>query len=76
MPLPPPVGNGMLVTAGGRFGRWGFYLLKGKPIFVSDLLDLARPRVEGATTLTPGKHTPVFSFKSDGPGLGNDGKGT
>ena len=38
--------SGMLVTQGGRFGGWGFYLLKGKPVFVYDLLDLARPRVE------------------------------
>jgi arylsulfatase len=26
--------------------------------------------------LTPGKHNLVFSFKSDGPGLGKGGKGT
>ncbi|MGM4915138.1 hypothetical protein [Rhizobium sp. 768_B6_N1_8] len=58
--VPAGGGNGMLVTAGGRFGGWGFYLLKGKPIFVYDLLDLARPRVEGAAAVTPGKHKLVF----------------
>ena len=74
--VPEDGGNGMLVTAGGRFGGWGFYLLKGKPVFVYDLLDLARPRVEGGTALTPGKHTITFAFKSDGPGLGKGGTGT
>jgi hypothetical protein len=44
--VPAGGGDGMLVTAGGRFGGWGFYLLKGKPVFVYDLLDLARPKVE------------------------------
>ncbi len=66
----------MLATAGGRFGGWGFYLLKGKPVFVYDLLDLARPKVEGATALSPGRHTVAFAFKSEGPGLGKGGTGT
>ena len=47
--VPAGGGDGMLVTAGGRFGGWGFYLLKGKPVFVYDLLDLARPKVEGGS---------------------------
>jgi len=74
--VPDDGGSGMLVTAGGRFGGWGFYLLNGKPVFVYDLLDLARPKVEGATALSPGKHTVEFAFKSDGPGLGKGGTGT
>ena len=61
---------------GGRFGGWGFYLLKGKPVFVYDLLDLARPKVEAAAALTPGKHKVEFAFKYDGPGLGKGGTGT
>ena len=73
--VPADGGNGMLVTAGGRFGGWGFYLLKGKPVFVYDLLDLARPRVEGSAALSPGKHTVEFAFKYDGPGLGKGGTG-
>ena len=74
--VPDDGGNGMLVTAGGRFAGWGFYLLKGKPVFVYDLLDLARPKVEGSTVLSPGKHTVEFAFKLDGPGLGKGGTGT
>jgi arylsulfatase len=74
--VPQGGGSGMLVTQGGRFGGWGFYLLKGKPVFVYDLLDLARPRIEGSAALTPGKHKVEFAFKSDGPGLGKGGTGT
>ena len=74
--VPDDGGNGILVTAGGRFGGWGFYLLKGKPVFVYNLLDLARPKVEGATALSPGRHTVEFVFKSDGAGLGKGGTGT
>ena len=74
--VPDGGGKGMLVTQGGRFGGWGFYLLKGKPVFVYNLLDLARPRVEGAAALSPGKHTVEFVFKYDGPGLGKGGTGT
>jgi len=32
--IPPGGAEGMLVTDGGRFGGFGFYLLKGKPVFV------------------------------------------
>jgi arylsulfatase len=73
--VPQGGGEGMLVTAGGRFGGWGFYVLKGKPVFVYNLLDLQRPRVEGSTALSAGKHTVSFDFKYDGPGFGKGGTG-
>ena len=37
----------MLVTLGGRFGGYGLYLLKGKPVFPYNVLDLERFRWEG-----------------------------
>jgi arylsulfatase len=58
----------MLVTQGGRFGGWGFYLLKGKPVYVWNLVDLKRDRWEGTESLTPGKHTLEFDFKYEGLG--------
>lgn len=67
--------EGMLVTTGGRFGGYGLYLLKGKPVFVYNFLDLERFRWEGANALAPGKHSIVFDFKSDGPGMGKGGSG-
>ncbi len=62
--------EGMLLTSGGRFAGYGFYLLKGKPVFLWNLLDLERIKWEGAETLAPGKHTVEFDFKYDGIGAG------
>ena len=71
--VPADGGEGMLVTEGGRFGGWAFYLLKGKPVFVYNLLDLARARVESAGALSPGKHTVKFDFTYEGAGFGKGG---
>ena len=60
----------MLVTQGGRFAGYGFYLLKGKPVYVWNLLDLKRVRWEGKDALTPGRHTLEFAFTYDGLGMG------
>ena len=49
---------------------YGFYLLKGKPVFLWNLVDLERVRWEGAEALTPGKHTLEFDFTYDGLGVG------
>src|SRR5215472_5544293 len=38
----PESGQGMIVTEGGRFGGYGLYLLKGKPVFTYNALDLER----------------------------------
>jgi arylsulfatase len=65
----------MLVTDGGRFGGYGLYLLKGKPVFLYNLLALERFRWEGKDALAPGKHTIVFDFKYDGPGMAKGGTG-
>ena len=60
---------------GGRFGGYGLDLLKGKPVFAYNLLDMARFRWESQQPLAPGKHTVVFDFKYDGPGIGKGGSG-
>jgi arylsulfatase A-like enzyme len=82
--VPKGGAEGMIVTLGGRFGGYGLYLLKGKPVFVYNLLDLERFRWEGGLgaardvlgkALEPGKHTLVFDFKYDGPGAGKGGTG-
>ena len=73
--VPQGGGEGMLVTLGGRFGGYGLYLLKGKPVFTYNLLDLERFRWEDQEVLAPGKHTVVFDFKYDGPGFGKGGSG-
>jgi arylsulfatase A-like enzyme len=68
--VPQGGGDGMIVTDGGRFGGYGMYLLKGKPVFLWNLLDLKRVRWEGPDVLTAGKHTLEYEFKYDGLGLG------
>ena len=73
--VPEGGGEGMLVTEGGRFGGYGLYLLKGKPVFTYNFLALERFRWEGADALAAGKHTIVFDFKYDGPGLAKGGTG-
>jgi arylsulfatase len=47
---------------------------KSKPVFIYNLLDLKRTIWEGPS-LGSGKHTILFDFKSDGPGLGKGGTG-
>jgi arylsulfatase len=68
--IPQGSAEGMIVTQGGRFGGYGFYVLKGKPVFLWNLVDLKRVRWESADALTPGKHTLEFDFKYDGLGAG------
>jgi hypothetical protein len=73
--IPKGGAEGMLNTLGGRFGGYGLYLVKGKPIFTYNLLALEKFRWEGPQALTPGKHTILFDFKYDGPGLAKGGTG-
>jgi arylsulfatase len=73
--VPPKGAEGMLNTLGGRFGGYGLYLLKGKPVFTYNLLGLERFKWQGSQALTPGKHTIVFDFKYDGPGMAKGGTG-
>ena len=73
--VPKGGGNGMLATYGGRFGGFGLYMLRGKPIFLYNALDLKRFRWEGPVALAPGKHTISFAFTYDGPGFGKGGTG-
>jgi arylsulfatase A-like enzyme len=85
--VPEGGAEGMLVTSGGRFGGWGFYLLRGKPTFTWDLVDLKRQKWQAPDALAPGKHTVEFDFKYDGlgaatlafnsvSGIGQPGTGT
>jgi len=73
--VPQGGGDGMIATMGGRWGGWGFYLLKGKPVFHYNMLILAQYHWEGADALTPGKHTLVFDYTYDGPGIAKGGSG-
>ncbi|TNF51838.1 MAG: arylsulfatase, partial [Gammaproteobacteria bacterium] len=68
--VPAGGAEGMILTSGGRFAGYGFYLLKGKPVFLWNLVDLKRVKWEGPEVLGPGRHTLEFDFKYDGLGVG------
>ena len=79
--IPDGGAEGMIVTHGGRFGGYGLFLSKGefgldrgRVVFLYNLLDLKRTIWEGPE-LTAGKHTIVFDFNPDEPGLGKGGSG-
>ena len=68
--VPAGGAEGMILTSGGRFAGYGFYLLKGKPVFLWNMIDLERIKWEGPDALTPGRHTVEFDFKYEGHGIG------
>jgi arylsulfatase A-like enzyme len=79
--IPKGGAEGMIVTQGGRFGGYGLFLSKGvagirrgKVVFLYNLLDLKRT-IWAGPELKAGKHTIIFDFKYDGPGLGKGGTG-
>ena len=79
--IPEGGAEGMIVTQGGRFGGYGLFLSKGefgfdrgRVVFLYNLLDIKRTIWEGPE-LGAGKHTVVFDFRPDGPGLGKGGTG-
>ena len=67
--------KGVIVAQGGRFGGFSFFLNNGKPTFCYNYLGLEKFTVASSQALSPGKHTVVYEFKSDG-GLGKGGVGT
>jgi arylsulfatase A-like enzyme len=68
--VPEGGAEGMILTSGGRFAGYGFYLLEGKPVFLWNMIDLERIKWEGPDALAPGKHTVEFDFQYDGLGAG------
>ncbi|MGA8053160.1 MAG: hypothetical protein WCA12_04760, partial [Burkholderiales bacterium] len=68
--VPQGGAEGMILTSGGRFAGYGFYLLKGKPVWLWNMVDLERLKWEGPDALAPGRHTIEFDFKYDGLGAG------
>src|SRR5262249_15459839 len=67
--IPDGRAEGMLITQGGRFGGYGFYILNSKPVFLWNLVDLKRVRWEGPE-LTAGSHVLEFDFTYEGLGAG------
>jgi arylsulfatase A-like enzyme len=68
--VPKGGAEGMILTSGGRFAGYGFYLLKGKPVWLWNMVDLERIKWEGQEAILPGRHTVEFDFEYDGKGPG------
>lgn len=68
--VPQGGAEGMILTSGGRFAGYGFYLLNGRPVWLWNLVDLERIKWEGQDALTPGRHVIEFEFKYEGMGPG------
>jgi arylsulfatase len=74
--IPGDGAEGVLVTQGGRFNGWGFYLLAGKPVFYYNTVGVFRSSVASPEQLSPGEHTILVDMQYDGGGLGKGGTAT
>lgn len=71
--VPKDGGKGVILTQGGRFGGWSFYVKNGKPEFTYNFLGMERFVVSSAKKLPQGKSTVKVDFAYDGGGLGKGG---
>jgi len=71
--VPAAGAEGMLITQGGRFSGWAFYLQQGKPVFLYNLAEVKRFRIAAEDKLAPGKHSLRLEFSYDGGGMGKGG---
>ncbi len=74
--VPSAGANGVIIADGGRFGGYSLFIQNGKPSFSYNLIDTAIYRWKGNSSLAPGQHKLLFSFKYDGGGFGKGGVGT
>ncbi|ARR52576.1 arylsulfatase [Rhizorhabdus wittichii DC-6] len=58
-------GQGVLVTHGGKFGGYAFYLDRGTPVFHYNAIGTRQYQVRGAQPLSPGHHVLTARFQSD-----------
>jgi arylsulfatase A-like enzyme len=73
--IPEGGANGVILTQGGRFGGWSFYLKDGKPTYEYNWLGLDRYKIAADKPLPAGKATVQFDLTYDGGGLGKGGTG-
>ncbi|ELS34277.1 MULTISPECIES: arylsulfatase [Pseudanabaena] len=67
--------EGVLVTQGGRFAGWSFFLQDGKPTYAYNFLNSDRTIIQSAEPVAIGKSKVRFDFAYDGGGLGAGGTG-
>ncbi|MEH2407310.1 arylsulfatase [Nostoc sp.] len=72
--IPENGAEGVLLTQGGRFAGWGFFLEDGKPTYVYNFANTERYIIQSPEKLSPGKAKIGFDFDYDG-GIGAGGTG-
>lgn len=65
--------RGVLVTQGGRFGGYAFYLKDGKPIFHYNAVGTDQFTVRGTDALGAGRHKVTAAFQADRAEPGSGG---
>jgi len=73
--IPESGAEGVLLTQGGRFAGWGFFLEDSKPTYVYNFVNAERYIIQSPEKLAPGKSTIKFNFDYDGGGVGAGGIG-
>lgn len=68
--IPPGGGEGMIVTDGGRFGGYAFFVQGGRPTFVYNFLGDARYTISSDERVPAGKAALRFEFTRTGDNQG------
>jgi len=63
--VPAQGAAGVMVTQGGRFGGYAFYLKDNRPVFHYNAVDPAQFTIRAGEPLTPGAHTLEARFSPD-----------
>lgn len=67
--------EGILVTQGGRFAGWSFFLDDGKPTYAYNFLGSDHTIIQSSEKVPNGKSTLRFDFEYDGGAIGAGGTG-
>ncbi len=67
--------EGVLVTQGGRFAGWSFFLKDGKPTYAYNFLNSDRTIIQSSEPIAIGKSKVRFDFAYDGGAIGAGGTG-
>ena len=71
--VPKGGANGVLLTHGGRFGGYAFYIKYGRPMFHYNAIGERQYSIRSAERLTPGAHKLAAEFSSDSRTAGAGG---
>ncbi|MDF5720269.1 MAG: arylsulfatase [Rhizonema sp. PD37] len=72
--IPESGAEGILLTQGGRFAGWGFFLENSKPTYIYNFVNAKRYIIQSPQKLHPGKSIIKFDFDYEG-GIGAGGTG-